>query len=179
MSSKEVILKLIKKNQPDFISLSLPTISSKMSRADILETFTKTMNSVGGNVQIIKDLCVVKMHLEEMAATGNRVVNRVQELNYPVDALPTNSEAVYYENIYVACIKGVAGVAENAAIWLDEECMGNRLIPFICQHLVLVLYRNTIVENMHEVYKTINVNSTKYGAFVAGPSKTADRKSVV
>ena len=52
--------------------------------------------------------------------------------------------------------------------------MTNRLLPFICQHLVIVLDANKIVANMHEAYRQITIDKEGYGVFLAGPSKTAD-----
>jgi len=57
---------------------------------------------------------------------------------------------------------------------LQEEDMGNRLLPFICQHLILILHQSMLVQNMHEAYNRINAITTGYGVFIAGPSKTAD-----
>ena len=52
--------------------------------------------------------------------------------------------------------------------------MVNSLLPFICQHLVIVLDASKVVANMHEAYRQININKEGYGVFLAGPSKTAD-----
>jgi L-lactate dehydrogenase complex protein LldG len=59
-------------------------------------------------------------------------------------------------------------------MWISETHMANRLIPFICQHLVIVLNPVVIVNNMHEAYQQLNVSAEGFGVFIAGPSKTAD-----
>ena len=84
------------------------------------------------------------------------------------------SDALSLEAVEVAYISGTLGVAENGAIWLEESKMVNRLLPFICQHLVIVLEAANIVANMHEAYKQITIDKEGYGVFLAGPSKTAD-----
>ena len=38
----------------------------------------------------------------------------------------------------------------------------------------MVVDERDLVANMHEAYDLINVNEDGYGAFIAGPSKTAD-----
>ena len=48
------------------------------------------------------------------------------------------------------------------------------MLPFICQHLVLVVMANNLVAIMHEAYRKIETTKTGYGVFIAGPSKTAD-----
>ena len=73
-----------------------------------------------------------------------------------------------------AYIKGTVAVAENGAVWVYESQMKNRLLPFICQHLVLVIDKKDIVATMHDAYDKINVGDEGFGVFIAGPSKTAD-----
>ena len=74
----------------------------------------------------------------------------------------------------VAIISGQFGVAENAAIWLEERDMGLRALPFITEHLVIVLEKDQLVSNMHEAYERIGKGASGFGLFIAGPSKTAD-----
>jgi len=49
----------------------------------------------------------------------------------------------------------------------------HRALPTITQHLVLVLDHKRIVATMHQAYAQLP-STGGYGAFVAGPSKTAD-----
>jgi L-lactate dehydrogenase complex protein LldG len=69
-------------------------------------------------------------------------------------------------------IDGEFGVAENGAIWLTEESLPHRVAPFICQHLVINVSK--IVPNMHAAYEELKKPSSRFGLFLAGPSKTAD-----
>jgi L-lactate dehydrogenase complex protein LldG len=69
-------------------------------------------------------------------------------------------------------IDGAFGVAENGAIWLTEEALPHRVAPFICQHLVIHVQK--IVPNMHAAYEELSNQTTGFGLFLAGPSKTAD-----
>ena len=52
--------------------------------------------------------------------------------------------------------------------------MINRLVPFICQHLVLVIEKENLVDTLHQAYQKLDVSKEGFGAFIAGPSKTAD-----
>ena len=65
-------------------------------------------------------------------------------------------------------------MAENSAVWIQEAQIGLRVLPFICQHLALVISQKDIVPSMHEAYARIGEASYGYGVFIAGPSKTAD-----
>lgn len=74
----------------------------------------------------------------------------------------------------LAILPAQIGVAENAAVWLSEKEMGQRVVPFIAEHLILLLDRKNIVANMHEAYNRVEIDDTGFGLFIAGPSKTAD-----
>mgnify|MGYP006187431501 CR=1 FL=1 len=76
--------------------------------------------------------------------------------------------------IEVLEIDGDFGVAENGAIWLEDINLGLRALPFITEHLVIVLDRQKLVETMHQGYDLIGDAKSGFGLFIAGPSKTAD-----
>ena len=52
--------------------------------------------------------------------------------------------------------------------------MGHRIIPYISQHLAVVVYESLIVSTMHEAYTKIADEVYGFGGFIGGPSKTAD-----
>ena len=66
------------------------------------------------------------------------------------------------------------GVAENGAMWVSETEMVHRVLPFITQHLILVVQRDALVATMHQAYRRVRIGATGFGVFIAGPSKTAD-----
>lgn len=60
---------------------------------------------------------------------------------------------------------------------------------FISEHLVILLPKSQIVNNMHEAYRRLSERDPKsglnmfdeygYGSFISGPSKTADIAQVL
>ena len=74
----------------------------------------------------------------------------------------------------VMVCRGTLGVAENGAVWLTESAMGHRAAPFMAEHMVVVLARDAIVADLHDAYRAIDVDTSGFALFVAGPSKTAD-----
>ena len=78
------------------------------------------------------------------------------------------------EVVEFALLPALFGVAENGAVWLSEKEIGIRVLPFITQHLAVVLDARQIVSNMHEAYDKIGQEQYGFGTFIAGPSKTAD-----
>ena len=77
-------------------------------------------------------------------------------------------------SVNLAVIEGQWAVAENGAIWVDEQHLPHRALPMITQYLAIVIRQSSIVPNMHDAYERIQVNRTGFGTFIAGPSKTAD-----
>ena len=73
----------------------------------------------------------------------------------------------------LAVIDGKIGVAENGAVWIEQD-VKQRAIYFIAEKLVILLDKNKIVNNMHEAYKLIDTGEYGFGTFISGPSKTAD-----
>jgi L-lactate dehydrogenase complex protein LldG len=77
-------------------------------------------------------------------------------------------------SIQLFVCEATLGVAENGAVWLPLSRMANRAAFFLVEHTIVVLNRSTLVWDMHEAYACIDVSAEVFGAFVAGPSKTAD-----
>lgn len=101
------------------------------------------------------------------------VVSNVDGITGNLDAHAI-ADPLQLAGVDLAILPARLGVAENGAMWLSEaECV-HRVLPFITQHLVLVLERDTLVATMHEAYRRIDVDATGFGVFIAGPSKTAD-----
>ena len=79
-----------------------------------------------------------------------------------------------YDDVELAIIKAHFSVAENGAVWLTEEVMGQRIIPYICQHLAVIVNADSILPTLHEAYEKIGAGDYGFGGFIGGPSKTAD-----
>ena len=73
----------------------------------------------------------------------------------------------------VSVVRGTIGCAENACVWIPQT-MKERAVCFICEYLVIIVDRKNIVSNMHEAYSRIEMPEMGFGAFISGPSKTAD-----
>ena len=74
----------------------------------------------------------------------------------------------------VVILEGKFGVAENGAVWVDDSCFSNRLIPFITEHLIILLPKKNLLSTMDEAYEIISKKDYGFSVFVSGPSKTAD-----
>jgi L-lactate dehydrogenase complex protein LldG len=173
MNSRDNILALIKKNKPSELPLPDTFFITREAGSEV-QRFMEVLHSIGGKVEQLDNLQAVQDYLQQQAAQGHEVVNGVAGI-YPNNlAQYTDSEALAVEAVHTVVLKGALGVAENGSVWLSEKAMGNRLLPFICQELVVVVEPENIVADMHQAYQKITIDTDGYGVFIAGPSKTAD-----
>lgn len=171
MSSREKILAAVKKNKPARVELPALNFAGDAS-IDLKAQFIKTLTGIGGSVIEVDDLKDVAQHIKSIFTNPERIVNRVTGLNFEILNLKSNPHD--FSNVTIAIMKGEFGVAENGAIWLTEMNMGDQALPYICEHLVLVINKSSIVPTLHEAYEKIGSSIYNLGTFLAGPSKTAD-----
>jgi len=171
MGSREKILAAVKKNQPAMVEM--PALNFAGSKAvDLKEQFIKTLTGIGGTVIEVNDWKEVSDHIKATFSETGRIVNRVADLGFEISSL--KSDPHDFSNVNIAIMQGEFGVAENGAIWLTDANMGDQALPYICEHLILIINKNSIVPTLHEAYDKIGSSMYSLGTFLAGPSKTAD-----
>lgn len=169
--SKEEILSAIKRNKPSV--LPLPDLNFKAVKpVDLLILFRRRACEAKGEVVDVAGTASVKKIIKDKFPKAKRVVGQVGD--FATLALDKISDPHQLEPVDLAVLRGAFGVAENGAVWIRENEIDHRVIPFICEHLVLLLSKEDIMADMHEAYQTIQKEDYGYGVFVAGPSKTAD-----
>ena len=174
MNSREKILAAVKQNQPD--AVALPDISALQGEpVDVVEKFTTVLTTIGGNVKKVSSYDEIAAYVKEYYSADHRVLTLIPELAGITKEVFVPSPAAHHlEDVDLAVLKAHFGVAENGAVWITEELMGHRALPFITQHLAIVINANDIVPTMHQAYKRIGDVRQGFGTFIAGPSKTAD-----
>ncbi len=177
MSSREQILAAVKANKPE-VAPAPPVMQLHNSTAiqynNVVEQFTTIATSIGAVVHYTPNLNLIQETLAQQLQEGQRVVNTIASIGIVDASINITTPAETLETVDVAYINGTLAVAENAAIWVSEQQMVNRALPFICKQLVIIISEEQIVNNLHEAYSVLNVSADGYGAFIAGPSKTAD-----
>jgi len=192
MSSRDKILDTVKKNQPEHQELpSLPGEVAPVAAAaeqDLCKKFIATLEAIGGSAYIVSGFTRITSILKEFFPEARRIVSNCPELSAMAETPGHYEDAHTLENTDLAVLRAHFGVAENAACWITEDLMVERALPFIAQHLALIIHKKDIVANMHEAYgriaewekagggARIGGEGTSYGfaTFIAGPSKTAD-----
>ncbi|MEO6313678.1 MAG: LUD domain-containing protein [Chitinophagaceae bacterium] len=173
MNSREKILAAVKKNQPALEELpSLQDIDA-VRFDDLQGKFKTVLETIGGVLLHANNIAAVGDYVRDTFKEGDKFITSIIALT-GIEQINHNDKAHSLEDVEVAVISGAFGVAENAAIWITASSLKTRVLPFICQHLVVVLNEQDLVHNMHEAYDKIAAEAYDYGVFIAGPSKTAD-----
>ncbi|GAA4909462.1 LutC/YkgG family protein [Mucilaginibacter defluvii] len=170
--SRESILNAIKQNQPELSPL--PTeVDFCFEDINPVEKFKQVLEFIGGKLHAVSNYAEAKEYLDSVMPPAGQWITAVPEFQDHA-AFVEPGDPHLLENVDVAIIKGHFGVAENGAVWVTEELMGARALPFITQHLVILLNKNNVVPLMQQAYQLIADKEYGYAAFIAGPSKTAD-----
>lgn len=173
MSSKEKILAAVKLNQPALQQLPQLERLDAVRYEDNFLQFSTVLKTIGGNVVEVKDTNEIIEYVKNNFSNAQNFVTTVSELT-GIKMLDEKLDAHFLENIEVAVISTLFGVAENGAVWVTDKEMKIRALPFICQHLAVILNKKDVVANMHEAYNLIGDKQYDFAVFIAGPSKTAD-----
>ncbi|WP_373515776.1 lactate utilization protein C [Persicitalea sp.] len=173
MDSRANILQAIAKNQPP--ATPLPDISDiAVVDYQVVEKFKTTLEAIGGQSIEIQTLEEVVSYVKTYFNEGQRVISTIPELAPVAETDWQTQDPHTLENVEFNILEAKMGVAENAALWLTEAQLGQRVAPFITQNLAVVLDPKTIVATMHHAYDRIANADYGFGLFLAGPSKTAD-----
>ncbi len=148
---------------------------------DLKAQFIKILTGIGGSVIEVNEIKKVADYIKSTFPEPARIINTTTNLNFeseilnlPDEQAGLKSDLHDFSNVTVAIMKGEFGVAENGAIWLTDANMVDQALPYICEHLVLIINKNSIVPTLHEAYEKIGTCPYTLGTFLAGPSKTAD-----
>jgi len=174
MTSREKILSAVKTNQPDLATL--PDIDFLLLEdVDIIEKFIAALTSIGGQVIAVENHAAIKAFIAENFEQPSRKITTVSELADIAEYVEDNSASPHsLENVDYAIIEADLAVAENGAIWVTEDKIRTRVLPFITQHLAVIVKQKDVVPTMHYAYNKISSNDYGFATFIAGPSKTAD-----
>jgi len=171
MSTRETILKAVAMNKPELTELPDMDLSLTIQYSDLIQQFIGIVEAAGGKAYYENSRQDLLNDLTEVKAEGKFMINLLKD---SITEDWANLKASDLEALDTCYLRAELGVAENGAMWISEKQMSNRLLPFICQHLVIVLNSGDLVNNMHEAYRQIDAAANGFGVFIAGPSKTAD-----
>ncbi|GAB3272394.1 LUD domain-containing protein [Larkinella harenae] len=173
MNSRERILAAVRQNKPEFQPLP-ETATFQSDYPDLVAKFTEILQFIGGTPTLVANFDEAEAYIRQTYGDLMHVISKVPALQHLTTVSSDVVDPHQLETVDLAIIQGAFGVAENSAIWVPEERGGHRVLPFICQHLVLIINTADLVANMHDAYDRLKVGESGFGVFIAGPSKTAD-----
>ena len=139
---------------------------------DTVKQFIEMTQSVGGSVVEAKPTDDLNALISKAYPDAKVIASNLPGINAQRNP-DTVAEASELNGTDVGVVKGEIGVAENACVWVPQV-MKEKAVCFISEHLVIILERKQVVDNMHQAYQKIQMTDYGFGTFISGPSKTAD-----
>jgi len=174
MSSKDQILQKIKNSQPKIVA-DLPDLNVLGSdKFEVLDTYKTVLKNIGGDFVEVANYNEIIDFLKNNYALERRIIATVPELSEVAVLDWKNEDPHLLQNVELTIIKAHFGVAENSALWVTDDLLGQRVAPFIAQYLAIIVNKKDIIPTMHQAYERIGNQEYGFGTFIAGPSKTAD-----
>ena len=139
----------------------------------MVEQFYFVMKQVGGEAIFLEKEENVNDFIKKAYPGAKRIASNLKSITCATFNPDDLEDPAELNGTDLAVIDGKIGVAENGAVWIEQD-VKQRAIYFIAEKLVILLDKNKIVNNMHEAYKLIDTGEYGFGTFISGPSKTAD-----
>jgi len=176
VSSRTSILSRLRDAAPPPVPLpDLPLQGQRFE--DPVGHFSQMLTGVGGRCERVPstDLLSAAVAALPVVAVARRVASLVPEAHPGNVPLTSIDDPHALADVDVAILRGEFAVAENGAVWVQAAVLGRlQALPFITQHLVLVVDPAVVVHTLHEAYARIRFDGPGFGLFISGPSKTAD-----
>ena len=173
--SRDKILAALQQNQPELVPLPPDLSFEKDETIDLSAKFKAMAEGIGSKVYEVADAEEIKRLIALDFPDAKRILSNVDEVvSDGIPAFMLDADPHSYEDVDIAIFKPRLGVAENSALWLTEDLMGVRALPFITQHIVMIVDVAALVPDMHTAYQVIGDADYGFSTFIAGPSKTAD-----
>ena len=174
MSSRASILEKVKQNQPAMVS-ELPNLTFLgLDTFDILEKYKTVLKGIGGDFVEVPNYEAIIDFVKKNYAAEKRMITTIPELAEIAILDWFNDDPHSLEDVELTLVNAHFGVAENSALWVTDDILGQRVSTFIPQYLAIIVNKKDIVATMHQAYDRIGNQEYGFGTFIAGPSKTAD-----
>lgn len=155
-------------------SVEIPKVPDYVKPAmDKLKHFIMSLENNHSDVIKVSDEREVSSVLAKEGYKKHELATNLELLKGIYTDIATYNSSRDLDGVTSAAISASIGVAENGAMWVEGEAIYHRALPFIVEHLVVLITKESLVQTMHEAYKKIE-RIPDFGLFVAGPSKTAD-----
>ena len=172
-SSRNKILATVKRNQPGASALPV-IINHNQDYPDVIAKYIEVLRFIGGEAHLVGDYAQVLSIIKGNFAHAKRIVSTCEELSSVAEINPFVEDPHDFSDVDLFITTSNLAVAENGAVWIKDDQLPARALPFITQQLAVIIKKENIVATMHDAYDVIANTDYGYAAFIAGPSKTAD-----
>lgn len=173
MSSKEKILASIRANTRTRYEMPNLGAINAITYPDLIEQFGSIMQQVGGEAILLKKGEDINEIIRKENPDAKRIASSLPGITCATFNPDDITDPAQLDGTDLAIIDGQIGVAENGAVWIEQD-VKLKAIYFISEKLVILLDRNKLVNTMHEAYEKVSTGEYGFGVFISGPSKTAD-----
>ncbi len=182
--SREQILIDIRRTLP--VDAALPPLAGNWLRFDDpTAQFLAMLLGVGGKGKVVEGIAGLRQEIDAVIAglDASRVCSIIPEAHPGNVSLEGIDDPHQLADVDLAILPGELAVAENAAVWITQTVPARKVLYYLSQHVVLAVPRDRVVHNMHEAYDWLAGQgggsreafaAPRFGAFISGPSKTAD-----
>ncbi|MBY5922031.1 lactate utilization protein C [Ferrimonas balearica] len=169
MSSREQILEAL--GHITLPKQPLPVIDVEPNTEDLVGQYEANLAKVGGTLVKVDSLEAIQTYLNDRIEEGNEVMSLVEGISGNREL---NANAHDLRDVDHTLVSAEFAVAENGAVFVKDTVTGHRVAPYITEHLAAVVKADAIYPTMHQAVPAIDLAPGSHGAFIAGPSKTAD-----
>ncbi|MEN8249006.1 MAG: LUD domain-containing protein [Bacteroidota bacterium] len=173
MSPKEDILKNIRQSRKD-MSVNLIEFDHKSDNENLINKFYQSLETSSASYVEFSEYNDASNIIKSQLPDHSLCVNTIDQIAIESLNISEIDDPKSLHPLDISIIRGEFGVAENGAIWVNAGELPFRILPFICENLVVILNKRNIVGDMHEAYKRTDKLDYSFGVFITGPSKTAD-----
>jgi L-lactate dehydrogenase complex protein LldG len=171
-TARDAILAAVRAARPPAVAQpeALRPATPVAGRPSLADTFAAAATAAGASVSLASTSDVGRV-------VAGAVGDAASVLSYLGDVASTVSptdDPHDLDALDVLVCESSLGVAENGAVWIATSDTVLRAALFLAARVVIVVREEFLVDDLHQAYERLDVRSSAFGAFVAGPSKTAD-----
>ena len=177
MSSRELILERVRRNQP--APLPLPEVPdfTRAAAAPIV-AFAAALTRMGGTLVDAPPHGSLDRFIQARFPAARVICSATPEVA-GTRAIGSVRDPRELEDVDVGVVRAAFGVAETGSVWLSEREFVVNALGFLSQHLVVLLDPHDIVPDLHHAYRQRGFFEARYAALMTGPSATADIEGVL
>ncbi|HQS07064.1 MAG TPA: lactate utilization protein B/C, partial [Daejeonella sp.] len=107
----------------------------KVHEEDVVKKYSEMFAGIGGLLVSAGSLETVKDLVRKDFDQSKRILSNIPALSDVAEISDSDADPHTLEDVELAIIEARLAVAENGAVWLTEDVMGHRVLPYIAQHL--------------------------------------------